>query len=247
MHGLWIVRVSALRRPKTWRVRVAMIEDQFIELIDPLLKAANSVLEDGEEFREPPLAVLRYYRRSVRLNRVPIIGKAQSVVAVVRQPVDIDGSKAGLRTVPDPAGDGRQRPVSALARTGDRLDRAGPDARADRTGRRCDAARGAGRQASADAGRAVRLDPSQPGSGSDGAWPSTPAPTTSSPSPAVWPTPSASSFVATCHSSKAENGSSGSVHPLRRAGVVPVERNLERLPPGLDAGRRIDMPSQSPL
>jgi hypothetical protein len=70
-----------------------MIEDQFIELIDPLLKAANSVLEDGEEFREPPLDVLRYYRRSVRLNRVPIIGTAQSVVAVVRQAVDIDGSK----------------------------------------------------------------------------------------------------------------------------------------------------------
>ena len=72
-----------------------MLEDQFIELIDPLLRAGGSVLEVGEEFREPPLSVLRYYRRRVSLNWVPIFGEAQSVVAVVRQPVDIDGSKAG--------------------------------------------------------------------------------------------------------------------------------------------------------
>jgi hypothetical protein len=72
-----------------------MIEDQFIELIDPILKAGNSALEDGEEFREPPLNVLRYYRRVVRLNWVPTLGSALSVVALVRQAVDIDGSKAG--------------------------------------------------------------------------------------------------------------------------------------------------------
>jgi hypothetical protein len=71
-----------------------MLEDQFIELIDPLLRTGGSVLEDGEEFREPPLSVLRYYRRSVAVNRAPIFGKAHGVVAVVRQPVDIDGSKA---------------------------------------------------------------------------------------------------------------------------------------------------------
>jgi hypothetical protein len=72
-----------------------MIEDQFIELIDPILKAGNSVLEEGEEFREPPLDVLRYYRRAVRLSWVPIVGAAQSVVTLVRQAVDIGGSKAG--------------------------------------------------------------------------------------------------------------------------------------------------------
>jgi hypothetical protein len=71
-----------------------MLEDQFIELIDPLLRAGGTALEDGEEFREPPLAVLRYYRRRVVLSWLPIVGKAHSVVAVVRQPVDIDGSKA---------------------------------------------------------------------------------------------------------------------------------------------------------
>jgi len=71
-----------------------MIEDRFIELIDPILRDDGSVLEEGEEFREPPLDVLRYYRRTVRLSRIPILGKSQSVVMVVRQPVDIDGSRA---------------------------------------------------------------------------------------------------------------------------------------------------------
>lgn len=49
--------------------------------------------EVGEEFDEPPLTVLRYYRRRISLGWVPYFGKAQSVVAVVRQPVDIDGSQ----------------------------------------------------------------------------------------------------------------------------------------------------------
>jgi hypothetical protein len=72
----------------------AMLEDQFIEVIDPLVRAGGSVLEVGEEFREPALSVLRYYRRRVSLNWVPIFGEGHSVVAVVRQPVDIDSSKA---------------------------------------------------------------------------------------------------------------------------------------------------------
>jgi len=70
-----------------------MLEDQFIELIDSLVRAGGSILEDGEEFREPPLVVLRFYRRRVSLSRVPLFGKAQSVVAVVRQPADIDGTQ----------------------------------------------------------------------------------------------------------------------------------------------------------
>jgi hypothetical protein len=72
-----------------------MLEDQFIELIDPLLRARGSVLEIGEEFQEPPLSVLRYYRRRVVLNWLPIFGEAHSIVAIVRQPVDIDGAKGG--------------------------------------------------------------------------------------------------------------------------------------------------------
>jgi hypothetical protein len=63
--------------------------------MDPVLLSAATALEAGEDFRQPPLDILRYYRRSVRWNVVPLLGWAQSVVAVVRQPVDIDFSDAG--------------------------------------------------------------------------------------------------------------------------------------------------------
>lgn len=66
-----------------------MTEDAFFDLIDPVLVAAGSVVEEGEEYRAPALDVLRYYRRGVRLNWVPWLGRGLSVVAVVRQPVDI--------------------------------------------------------------------------------------------------------------------------------------------------------------
>jgi hypothetical protein len=70
-----------------------MIEDQLIELIEPLLTQAGSSFQGGEEFRDPPLDVLRYYRRSVRTGPIPFIGQAQSVVLLARQPVDIEGSR----------------------------------------------------------------------------------------------------------------------------------------------------------
>jgi hypothetical protein len=66
-----------------------LLEDQLLDLIDPVLKSLGLREEDGEEFREPPLDVLRYYRRPVRLHWLPMIGRAQAVVAVARQPVDV--------------------------------------------------------------------------------------------------------------------------------------------------------------
>ncbi len=72
-----------------------MVEDRFIELIEPVLRELGSVREAGESFREPPLDVLGYYPRRVRLGRLPVIGRALGVVMVVRQPVDIEGTRAG--------------------------------------------------------------------------------------------------------------------------------------------------------
>src|SRR5262245_47025570 len=69
-----------------------MIEDQLIELIEPLLQQAGSRFQGGEVFRQPPLEVLRYYQRPVRISKFPVVGHAQSVVLIARQPVDIDGS-----------------------------------------------------------------------------------------------------------------------------------------------------------
>jgi hypothetical protein len=71
-----------------------MIEDDFIDLVEPLLQKAGSSFQGGEAFRQPPLDILRYYRRAVQIGRIPLLGQAQSVVVVARQPVDIDGSQA---------------------------------------------------------------------------------------------------------------------------------------------------------
>jgi hypothetical protein len=71
-----------------------MIEDQLIELIEPPIQQVGSSFHGGEEFRQPPLDVLRYYRRPVQIGRIPLVNQAQSVVLVARQPVDIDGTRA---------------------------------------------------------------------------------------------------------------------------------------------------------
>ena len=69
-----------------------MIEDDFFALIDPVLREAGSVPEPGEEYRAPPLDVLRYYRRPVQWHWLPIVGRGLGIVAVVRQPVDVGAS-----------------------------------------------------------------------------------------------------------------------------------------------------------
>src|SRR5829696_8340815 len=74
-----------------------MIEDDFFAIVDPILRSAGSTAEDGEEYREPSLDVLRYYRRPVRLHWVPWLGRALAVVAVARQPVDVGLSAADYR------------------------------------------------------------------------------------------------------------------------------------------------------
>ena len=76
-----------------------MTEVDLFDLIDPVLAALGSTHEDGEEFRDPPLDVLRYDRRPVRLHWLPVLGQALSVVAVVRQPLDVAGTAEGHRAL----------------------------------------------------------------------------------------------------------------------------------------------------
>src|SRR4051812_13937468 len=66
-----------------------MIDDQLFDRIDPILRTLGATPEEGEEFRDPALDVLRYYRRPVKLGIVPLLGRGVSVIAVVRQPIDI--------------------------------------------------------------------------------------------------------------------------------------------------------------
>ncbi len=66
-----------------------MTEEAFFDIIGPSLAALGASPEEGEEFRQPPLDVLSYYRRGVKLHWVPWFGQGLSVVAVARQPIDI--------------------------------------------------------------------------------------------------------------------------------------------------------------
>lgn len=74
-----------------------MIEDDFFAIIDPQLRGVGAHPDPGEEYRDPPLDILRYYYRPVRLHWLPWLGRALSVVAVVRQPLDIGLSAEGYR------------------------------------------------------------------------------------------------------------------------------------------------------
>lgn len=66
-----------------------MIEDDLFDMIGSALTPIGCSSEPGDELREPPLEVLRYYVRPIRLSAIPILGRGVSVVAVARQPVDV--------------------------------------------------------------------------------------------------------------------------------------------------------------
>lgn len=92
-----------------------MIEDDLLDLVDPVMRGLGSAVQDGEEFRDPPLDVLRYYRRPVRLGPIPWFGRGASVVAIARQPVDVGLAAGGYPTLLNRlarAADGRFRPGS---------------------------------------------------------------------------------------------------------------------------------------
>lgn len=88
-----------------------MLVDDLFAILDPPLKSLGHAIDEGEEFSRPPLDVLRYYQRPVRLGWLPILGRARSLVAVVRQPVDLDlsGSRTLLERLARAAG-GRYPP-----------------------------------------------------------------------------------------------------------------------------------------
>lgn len=66
-----------------------MLENELIPILDSTLSALGATSDPGEEYRDPPLDILRYYRRKARVSTLPILGRALSVVALIRQPVDI--------------------------------------------------------------------------------------------------------------------------------------------------------------
>jgi hypothetical protein len=72
-----------------------VIQDRLFDLIDAAVLPLGARPEPGDDLGTPPLEVLRYYRRKVRLSWIPLLGQSQSVLAVVRQPRDIAFSQSG--------------------------------------------------------------------------------------------------------------------------------------------------------
>src|SRR5436309_1853814 len=72
-----------------------MIESDLLPALDSALRPLGSVPDVGEECRDPPLDILRYNLRDIRLNLLPVVGRALSLVVVVPQPCDVAFTREG--------------------------------------------------------------------------------------------------------------------------------------------------------
>lgn len=74
-----------------------MIDDDLLRILDKTLQPLGCAPADGEHYLEPSLSILRWYVRRLHLGGLPILGRASSLVAVARQPVDLVFSAPGNR------------------------------------------------------------------------------------------------------------------------------------------------------
>lgn len=76
-----------------------MDEEAFLEQVERCVGKLGGRVKPGGSLEDPPLEVLRTYSRRVRWSWVPGLGRAVSVTAVVRQPVDLGFDKAGCKAL----------------------------------------------------------------------------------------------------------------------------------------------------
>jgi hypothetical protein len=74
-----------------------MTEEDFLEDWNVWLKANDWSPDPGETYAEPPLEVLAYASRPIRLSRLPVFGRGLAVIAVSRHPIDLMSDSSGLR------------------------------------------------------------------------------------------------------------------------------------------------------
>lgn len=75
-----------------------MIENDFLEQWQQWLKDHQWFMEDGEEFSQPPLEVLAFGVKPIRLSRLPLFGRGYAVVALTRHPIDLKSDEIGLKS-----------------------------------------------------------------------------------------------------------------------------------------------------
>jgi hypothetical protein len=74
-----------------------VLADALESILDAALRPLGAVMAEGASYRKPALEVLRFYHRPVRLHWLPFLGKALSVVVLVRDPPDLPFSAGGCR------------------------------------------------------------------------------------------------------------------------------------------------------
>jgi hypothetical protein len=74
-----------------------MLQDDLINDWNSWLKSSQWQAHEGEEFRDPPLDVLAYGVKAIRLSYVPVFGRGLAVVAMSRHPIDLKSDTAGLK------------------------------------------------------------------------------------------------------------------------------------------------------
>lgn len=82
----------------------ALLLDDLDALLDATLTSLGGSIEDGEDYGVPPLSVRRYYRRPVKLHRMPVVGRGLSVVALVHAPTDLGATIDDGRALLDRVG-----------------------------------------------------------------------------------------------------------------------------------------------
>ena len=220
----------------------AMLEDQFIELIDPLLLEGLGRRDRGRVSRAAAVRAAVLPPPSGRLNRVPIFGEAHSVVMVdpaAGRHRRNEGRSERLLTRLAMAANGRFPPwrglvigLTAIVLTPEPIEPADDAMLREVLGVKLGRMRvvpfglirvNLGQEAIA---LAIQSEPRRPLHRAR----------TLSPMPCASILPAIRAAALRSES----NSGLGS----RRAGIIPVERDLERLPPGLDAGGRVDVTAQ---
>ena len=74
-----------------------MQEEEFLNGFSQWAKENLWQLLEGETFSQPPLDVLAYAAKPIRLSRLPLFGRGLAVVAITRHPVDLMSDTVGLK------------------------------------------------------------------------------------------------------------------------------------------------------
>lgn len=74
-----------------------MTEASFLERIETCLVPRGARRLEGEAYRDPPLEILAYFTRPIRLSAMPVLGRSLSAVAIARQPADLGFDESQAR------------------------------------------------------------------------------------------------------------------------------------------------------